>query len=180
MKVENRFLRPYIHAVIQFSDSMVYCTLSSTLILVLRKVWWHHVTYNFLAKTIAGAIRTRVAIPYTNPAVPVTNTESSIIMEMTMFLTAFCTERYDESFIRYRLKVTIMTAANNERFSKNVHCSWNSSNPKPATPKMTPNTIRKTIAELGLSFSVSFLLRIVIDEMYKNSETAAVPTIAKE
>ena len=152
---------------------------SSTLVLVMRKVWWHHVIYNFLARTIAGAIRSRVAIPYASPAVPVTNTESSIIMEMTMFLTAFCTER-DDSFRRYRLKVTIKTAANNERFSKNVHCSWSNSSPKPATAKMTPNTIKKTRAELGLSFSVSFLLRIVIDEMYKNSDAAAVPTIASE
>src|SRR5918992_40468 len=157
-----------------------HCIQSSILIIIVRKVWGHHVTYNFLARMIAGAIRSRVAIPYSSPAVPVINTESSIIIEMTMFLTAFCTERDDDSFIRYRLKVTIMTAANNERFSKNVHCSWSNSSPKPATAKMTPNTIKKTIAELGLSFSASFLLRIVMDEMYKNNEAAAVPTIANE
>src|SRR3712207_491099 len=119
-------------------------------------------------------------MPYASPAVPVTNVESSIIMEMTMFLTAFCTEGDDDSFRRYRLKVTIITAANIERFIRNVQCRLSNSSPKEATAEITPNTIKKTIAESGLWFSASLLLRIVIDETYKNSDAAAVPTIANE
>jgi hypothetical protein len=72
-----------------------------------------------------------------------------------------------------------MTAANIDRFRRNAHCSCNNK-PKTATAEITPNTINEAIVEFGLSFPVSFLLRIVIATMYRNTDAAAAPIIAYE